>query len=136
MFHLSKKSEEKLNTCKKEIQFVIREAIIRSPIDFGVAEGRRTDVKQKEYFDSGKSKCDGIIKKSNHQVENLEDLAAAVDLYAYINGKASWDKIHLSILAGVILSLAGLYEIEIRWGGTFGSNEFKGWDMPHFELIN
>ncbi len=82
-----------------------------------------------------KSKCDGVLTISNHQTGN------ALDYYAYINGKASWDKVHLSIIAGVIMSTAkrllkeGKISIKIKWGAEFGSNSFHGWDYPHMEVV-
>jgi hypothetical protein len=42
--------------------------------------------------------------------------------------------VHLGIIVGVILSVAKDINIPIKWGGTFGSKVYKGWDMPHFEL--
>ena len=59
--------------------------------------------------------------------------------YAYVNGKASWEKHHLAMVAGVILSTAkrlkkaGKVSVELTWGGTFGSDDFNGWDMPHIQ---
>ena len=28
----------------------------------------------------------------------------------------------------------GRITIDLVWGGTFGSDNLKGWDMPHFEV--
>jgi peptidoglycan L-alanyl-D-glutamate endopeptidase CwlK len=119
-----------------DLVLVFSEAIKYSPIDFGVpsAGGMRTKDQQKALFDDGKSKCDGIKTLSKHQ------RGEALDFFAFVNGKASWDKVHLSLVAAVILSTAkrlkseGVIYSDFRWGGTFGSKEFKGWDMPHIEI--
>ena len=56
------------------------------------------------------------------------------------DGKASWDKHHLSMVAGVIITTAkrlkkeGKISIELYWGGQFGSSSFNGWDMPHIQV--
>lgn len=128
-FSFSKTSLARLYTCHPDLIKVLEEAIKISPIDFGVACGHRTIEEQQEAYKQKKSKCDGIKNKSKHN----HNPSLAVDVYAWVNGKASWDKKHLCIVAGVILSVAKSLDIDIRWGGTFGSNEFKGWDMPHFE---
>lgn len=130
MFGFSERSLKQLEGVNPQLVELMKMAIRRSPIDFGIPAdgGKRTAERQKELFDKGVSKCDGTIKKSYHQSGN------AVDVYAYVNGKASWDKEHLAIIAGVVLSTAYAMGLNVRWGGTFGSNELKGWDKPHFEL--
>lgn len=129
-FNFSKTSLKRLHTCHPDLIKVLEEAIKLSPIDFGVACGHRTIAEQQEVYKQKKSKCDGIKNKSKHN----HNPSLAVDVYAFVNGKASWDKTHLGIVAGVILSTANRMGIKLTWGGTFGSNEFKGFDMPHMEL--
>lgn len=110
---------------------IMMEAIAVSPIDFGIPPdgGLRTAERQYELWLDGKSKADGTSKKSKHQSGN------AIDVFAYVNGKASWNKIHLALIAGVVLAVAKKKGVKVKWGGTFGSSSFEGWDMPHFELI-
>lgn len=117
---------------------VFRQAIKVSPIDFGIPElgGLRTEEQQKELYALGRTKpgrivtkADGVNRKSRHQS------GRALDVYAYVNKKASWDETHLAIIAGVILSTANRLGYKVKWGGTFGSSNFKGWDTPHFEII-
>jgi len=135
-FSFSRSSTENMLGVHNDLIVIFTEAIKNSPIDFGVPSsgGLRTAEQQRELFMDAKSKCDGYKSKSYHQSGN------ALDFYAYVNGKASWDKIHLSIIAGVILATAkrlrkgGKINSEITWGGTFGSAEFTGWDMPHFQV--
>ena len=119
-----------------ELTTVFNEAIKNSPIDFGVPGlgGLRTADQQSKLFKAGKSKCDGVEKRSYHQSGN------ALDFYAYVDGKASWKIHHLSMVASVIMTTAkrlkkeGKISIDLYWGGQFGSSDFNGWDMPHIEI--
>lgn len=134
-------SKDRLSTCHDDIQKIMGIAISISNIDFGIAEGHRSIEKQKEYFDAGKSKIDGVTRKGKHNYTP----SMAVDIYPYINGKAEWDNEHLSYLAGIIhavsemLYLDGKISHRIRWGGNFNMNgiilEQSFDDTPHFELI-
>lgn len=111
---------------------LIHRSLEKSPIDFGIPQygGFRTLEDQKTLFNQTPkvTKADGVKIRSKHQD------GKAIDVFAFVNGKASWDKEHLAIIAGVILSEANEMGLNITWGGTFGSNEFKGWDRPHFQI--
>jgi peptidoglycan LD-endopeptidase CwlK len=129
-FEFSTRSLLRLQGVDEELYKLMKLALSRSPIDFGIPEygGLRTAEDQKKLFDKGLSKADGTIKKSYHQT------GKAVDVFAFVNGKASWDEHHLALIAGVVLSCAKEVGLNITWGGTFGSKEFKGWDRPHFQI--
>jgi len=102
-------------------------AIALSPIDFGVPHlgGLRSATDQAQLFTAGKSKCDGRVNLSYHQS------AKALDVYAYVDGKASWEKEHLALIAAAMLQAANeLGHNKLEWGGLW-----KGFvDMPHFQL--
>lgn len=101
-------------------------AISLSNIDFGIPStgGLRTEADQAKLYTSGASKCDGRANKSYHQT------GLALDVYAYVDGKASWDKLHLTLIAAVMLQSAAQLGYKLKWGGNW-----KSWqDMPHFEL--
>lgn len=129
-YKFSSRSKENLSGVCPEMANLMEKAIEISPIDFGIPSdgGLRTAEQQRKLFEAGKSKCDGFYNKSYHQS------GLAVDVYAYVNGAASWDGEHLAMIAGVVLSVASELNLDVIWGGTFGSNTFKGWDKPHFEL--
>lgn len=131
MYKFSQRSLNRLYGIDHRLIELAQRSIELSPIDFGIPPdgGLRTAERQNELFKDRKSKLDGYIKIGNHQ------RGKAFDVYAYVNGNASWDKQHLAIIAGVVLSVANSMGLKIRWGGTFGSNDFKGWDYPHFEII-
>lgn len=105
---------------------IARRAITISKIDFGIPStgGFRTAEQQNKLFKDGKSKADGYIKLSNHQI------GAALDFYAYVDGKASWAPEHLAQIAAAFLQAAIDLRYTIHWGGLFRSFT----DMPHIEL--
>ena len=121
---------------------IFTEAIKNSPIDFGIPEtgGVRTIDVQRELYEKGVSKADGIKNKSCHQAK-ADGYGHALDFYAYVNGKASWATNHLCMVAAALiitskrLKKEGKISHDIYWGGQFGSSDFNGWDMPHFEIV-
>ena len=106
---------------------VAHRAIEITKIDFGIPEtgGIRSDKVQYSLFAKGASKCDGVKNRSNHQD------GKALDFYAYVDGKASWDPGHLAQIAAAFLQAAIELGYPIQWGGLFRSFT----DMPHVELI-
>ena len=144
MFKFSKSSIKNMEGVHPDLQLIFKTALAVSPIDFGVPStgGVRTAEAQHELFLKGASKCDGYNKLSNHQLQDGQEFGKAIDVYAFVNGRASWDKKHLGIVAGAILSVAEILKKEgkisssIVWGGTFGRNgkNLHGWDFPHYEI--
>lgn len=136
MFKFSESSLSNMQGVHSDLVLVFKEAIKFSPVDFGVPKmgGMRSAKDQHDLFLRLVSKCDGYKIKSKHQS------GMALDFYAYVNGRASWEKHHLAMIAGVIMATAeilleeGKITHRLIWGGTFGSKDFNGWDMPHFEL--
>ena len=145
-FAFSRKSQMRMVGVHPDLILIFYEALKVSPIDFGIPRdgGLRTAERQNELYNQvpAVTRLDGYARKSRHQIDpEISEYGLALDVYAYVNGKASWDKTHLAIIAGVILSTAnrlkaqGRVSIGIRWGGTFGSDNFRGWDYPHFEAV-
>jgi len=102
-------------------------AIQLTKIDFGIPKdgGVRTAQRQSELYLSGVSKADGFLKESKHQS------GKALDVYAYVDGKASWETKHLSMVACAMLQAASMLQYKISWGGLW--DNFI--DMPHFQLF-
>ena len=102
-------------------------AISFSPIDFGIPSdgGFRDETCQAKLYTAGKSKCDGRTNKSYHQS------GKALDVFCLTpEGKASWDILHLTTVATVMLQASAQLGHELKWGGLW-----KSWqDYPHFEL--
>jgi peptidoglycan L-alanyl-D-glutamate endopeptidase CwlK len=140
-------SQSKLDTCHVDLQKILSLAISRSNVDFGITEGHRTTTRQKQLFDEGKSKIDGITKKGKHNYKP----SLAADIYIYhpdleTRRKLAYDKVSLAYVAGIIDSCAnelcekGEIEHKIRWGANWNSDGVIDYDQsfddyPHFELI-
>jgi len=124
-YRLSKTSLRNLDGVHPELIEVVKMAIQITKVDFGIPStgGYRTEETQHKLFKDGKSKADGYTNKSNHQTGN------AVDVFAYVDGKASWEVEHLSMVACAMLEAANRLGVDLRWGGHFKSFV----DMPHFE---
>ena len=145
MPQFGKRSKKNLRTCHKDLQKICK-YVIRH-YDFSVIEGARTLQKQQEYFKDGKSKLDGINKKSKHQVTKEKPKSKAVDIAPYPidfknDSKAKARFYQLSgymFMASEILFAAGETTHKLRWGGDWdGDKEFEDQsfdDLPHFELI-
>lgn len=125
-FKLGNSSRKNLQGVNQKLIEVIEMALCITKIDFGIPKdgGLRTAEQQNALFKAGKSQLDGYAKKSNHQTGN------AFDVFAYIDGKASWDEQALTHIASSIMEAAEIIGVELTWGGSWKS--FK--DMPHFEL--
>ena len=147
MYKLGKGSLKKLESVHHDLVKIIKLAITRTPVDFGISEGHRSLERQKELYDQGKSKIDGINKKGKHNYSP----SLAIDLYAYhpdieVRKKLAYDIPTLCIIAGVIISCAdelkakGDIKHSIRWGGNWDNDGVILYDqsfddLPHFELV-
>lgn len=101
-------------------------AIQLTRVDFGIpgTGGLRTAQQQHDLFKMGKSNADGFSDKSYHQT------GRALDVYAFVDGKASWEKEHLAMVATAMLQAANELGYPLEWGGLWKSFV----DMPHFQL--
>jgi peptidoglycan L-alanyl-D-glutamate endopeptidase CwlK len=126
MFELGKNSVINMAGIDSRLMDIVEVAIKLSNIDFGIPSsgGLRTTEDQAALFTAGKSKCDGRTNKSYHQT------GKAVDVYAYVDGKASWDHLHLTHIATAMLQASAQLGYELKWGGLWNSWQ----DMPHFEI--
>jgi len=127
MYRLSERSKSRREGVDPRLIEISDLAIQITVIDFGHPQyaGLRTDEEQLTLFQAGKSMCDGTDKLSFHQT------GRALDFYAFVDGKASWDPGHLSLVACAFLQAASVLEIKLQWGGLF--TNFR--DMPHVQLL-
>ena len=127
-FKLSKNSLKHLEGVDERLIKVATEAIKTTKVDFGIPStgGLRTSAEQRELFNKVPkvSACDGLVRRSKHQ-DGL-----AFDVYAYVDGKASWEPEHLIAVAENMIETAEKLDIPVKWGGTFVGFV----DMPHFEI--
>ena len=127
MYKLSKRSYERLNGIDAILVAILTEAIKESPFDFGIPRngGMRTAKEQNELYKKGRSRLDGYKNKSYHQT------GKAFDIYAYVDGDASWEKEHLTAIARHIQKVAKeQFNTKLTWGGDWKSFV----DMPHFQI--
>ena len=125
-FQLGTNSINNMSGIDERLIAIAELAITLTNIDFGIPNtgGLRSTEDQAKLFTSGVSKADGRTNKSYHQT------GKAVDVYAYVDGKASWDKLHLSLIAAAMLQASSQLGFELKWGGLW-----KSWqDYPHFEI--
>lgn len=131
-FKLSNRSRTRMIGVDQRLHEITQLAIKISLVDFGIPRdgGMRHEQRQNELFLQGVSKCDGIIAKSKHQT------GLALDFYAYVDGKASWEPAHLAMVATAFLQAASQLGYSLSWGGLWGgSDPMYGWDMGHVELV-
>lgn len=142
MFQLSSKSKQRREGVDPKLIEIDDLAITLTLVDFGhpADAGLRSSDRQFELFVGGKSQCDGTNKISNHQK------GKALDFYAFVSGKASWQEEHLAMVACAYFQAASILGYRIKWGGLWKSSKPKpkpklrngipyGWDCPHIELI-
>jgi peptidoglycan L-alanyl-D-glutamate endopeptidase CwlK len=145
-FTFGNRSNQNLDTCHEDLKKIMHLAISRTNVDFGISEGHRSLERQKQLFDEGKSKIDGINKKGKHNYNP----SLAVDIYAYhpdieMRRKLAYDRMTLAYIGGIIDSCAaellekGETNHTIRWGANWDSDGVIDYDQdfddyPHFEL--
>lgn len=130
MYRFGKRSRARLKGVDSRLVNVLNELI--KVMDVTIIEGVRSAETQNKYFKDGKSKLDGINKKSNHQ------LGKAVDLAPYpINWKESN---RFYYMGGMVRGIAKQLNLKIRWGGDWDSDgETKDqtfMDLVHIEILD
>ena len=125
-FKLSRRSLDRLEGVDERLQAVAKQAITLSKTDFGVIQGMRTIEQQKELVAKGASKT----MKSLH----LE--GKAIDVMAYINGRASWELNLYDDLADAIKEAAIIVGVPIRWGAAWHIDDIRKWDGTMEEAMN
>ena len=148
-FKLSSRSLGRLDGVDEKLSNVVKRAIGYSTVDFGVIQGLRSVEEQKELVARGLSKT----MKSKH----LE--GRAVDLMAYLNGRACWEINVYDVIADAMKQAEIDEDVHIRWGAAWTVSDIRSWegtmeeamllyvdigrgqnkrpfiDRPHFELM-
>ena len=117
-YTLSSRSLAKLEGVNDSLVKVVKKAIELTKIDFGVIYGMRTQEEQQKLFDAGKSQT----MKSKHLTGD------AVDLMAYVDGKASWELNLYDDLADAMKWAATEEGVVIRWGAAWHIPDISTWD--------
>ena len=136
-FSFGKKSKEKLRTVNGNLCEVCKRALSYGVMDFTIVQGVRSKAEQDRYYELGTSKV--RWPNSKHNVRDENDLARAVDIAPYVNGKVSWRKEHCLVLAGLMLGAGKELGVDIRWGGNWDMDgepvtDQSFDDLGHFEL--
>ncbi len=125
-FKLSKRSLGRLEGVDERMVRVVKTAITVSKIDFGVICGLRTVEEQRELVAKGASQT----MKSKH-IDGL-----AVDLMAYIGGRASWELNLYDDIADAMKIAADEENVQIRWGAAWHINDLREWDSSMQDAMN
>lgn len=124
-FRFSRSSLEKLSNCHEDLERVAYLALKYSPYDFGITETLRTIEKQREYFQSGKSKT-----MNSRHLPNNKGVSEALDFAVYVNGKITWEIKYYRKVAQAFFKAAIELNVQIEWGGLWESFV----DGPHVQL--
>ncbi len=141
----SRSSLARLDTCHPDLRALFHEVIKVS--DCTILEGLRSSERQQDLHRQGRSKLDGVQKRSKHQPAS-DGMSHAVDVCPYpIRWNTNDPEVRLRWLdfARVVLTVAEGMGISVRWGGDWS----RDWDMitdptddagqrfndwPHWEL--
>ena len=119
MFKLSQRSFQRLAGVDAALQETVKLAIQKTKIDFGVICGMRNLKEQEALVAKGASKT----MKSKH----LE--GKAVDLMAYIDGRASWELNLYDEIADAMKEASKETEVDLRWGAAWTTNSLRESDL-------
>ena len=125
-FNLSQKSLDRLKGVDDDMVRVVKKAIELTKGDFGVICGLRTVEEQEELVAKGASQT----MKSKH-IDGL-----AVDLMAYLGGRASWELNLYDDIADAMKEAAKLENVGVRWGAAWQINNMADWDGTMEEAMN
>jgi peptidoglycan L-alanyl-D-glutamate endopeptidase CwlK len=127
----SKRSKDKLKGVDTKLVNVLNEVV--KYFDITIIEGLRSQERQNELVEQGKSKT-----KFGKHVQGK-----AVDIAPYPIDWNARDDFHY--LGGFVLGIANRLNVKVRWGGDWNaSSQFKGQrttkdnkfdDLVHFELL-
>ena len=145
----SRTSAAKLDTCCPELRALFR-AVVQTH-DCTILEGVRSDARQAELYRQGRSKLDGVAKRSKHQAAP-DGLSYAVDVAPYPiqwNVQDAAVKARWIAFARAVFAEAERQGIALRWGLDWNRN--WDWrdpgsdptddpaqtfnDFPHWELV-
>lgn len=133
-FNFSKRSLDNLATVEPTLQLVAHTMLEWSEIDFAVICGHRTIEDQQDAFKNGRSKIDGINKKSTHNYKP----SRGMDLMAFVNGSGTWDTVYYIYLGALFRAACKHHGIDGRWGGNFDMDgdilEQDFDDVGHFQI--
>ena len=114
-FSLSSRSLAKLEGVDETLVEVVKKAIEKTKIDFGVTFGMRTVEEQEKLVAAGKSQT----MKSNHLI------GKAVDLMAYVDGKGVWELNVYDDLCDAMKAAAEELGTPVKWGAAWSEGDIR-----------
>lgn len=108
-FFLSQKSLDNLKGIHSDLVIVVKNAIKITKVDFMVGEGLRSLARQNHLVKQGKSKTMNSRHITGH----------AVDLWAVVGGKISWDWQYYDDIASAMRQSANVCQVPIVWGAVW-----------------
>ena len=130
-YTLSTRSLERLKDVNESLVNIVKVAIKKTKIDFGVTCGLRTKSEQAELVKKGASKT----MNSRHLRQESTGTSHAVDLVAYISGRVSWELNLYDDIADAIKDAAIKEGKLIRWGAAW-HKPLNEWDGSAEDLMN
>jgi len=137
MFHFSKISKSRLNTCHEDLRNLFNEVI--KGYDCTIVCGHRGEIEQNEAFANGYSKLQWPNSKHNSMPSD------AVDAVPYESNHLDWGKLQSAYFAGYVKGIAdnmyyeGQMYHKIRcgldWDKDNDIDDTDFWDGAHFEII-
>ena len=130
-YKLSNRSINNLDGVNAKIIGTIIEGIKDSPFDFGIPNGGglRTDQDQLDMYAIGRT-VDLHREPVTWTLDSYHKTGKAFDIYAYVNGKASWDNKYLEPIARHLIKIAKQkFNLELHWGF-----DLWGKDGAHFQV--
>lgn len=125
-FRLSQRSKDNLRGVNPKLVAVVEHAILLTEMDFAVIEGVRTTMRQAELVKAGASQT-----MASKHVEGK-----AVDLMAYLNGRASWELSLYDEIATAVRQAAIEKDVAIRWGAAWNIPDIRNWRGTMEEAMN
>lgn len=126
----SKRSNDRLDSCRKDLQDLFRAVV--EEYDCAVIQGHRGEEEQDSYYHSGKSRVQWPSSKHNASPSKAADVAPyPID---WSNTKRFYH------FAGYVKGVADRMGIKIRWGGDWDSDndldDQTFMDLVHFEVVD
>lgn len=147
MHQWNERSVQQRDTLMGSLRLLMDDALRVSDVPFQIVQGARTIEEQQRYFNDGKSKVNPkaypdrtkLYAAAKHVTGPGMPLSRAVDIIIDVKGK-EYDKANMCYVAGVVMAIAALRGIPVRWGGNWSRDEVILYDqsfddMPHFELL-
>lgn len=131
MYKLSKSSINRISGIEQILIDTLLNGIKESPYDFGIPAfgGIRTDSEQLDMYAIGRTK---YMNRSpvTWTLNSYHKTGKAFDIYAYVDGKASWDLKYLEPIARHLQKVAmDMFCVELEWGF-----DLWGKDGAHFQI--